>query len=77
MAIFYILMTIIILKKINEEEIVKKEDFEEKYNPILNQFLLKNEFIPDEKLIKEELSNLQLDKSVFSNTLEGMLPSGV
>ena len=58
MAIFYILMTIIILKKINEEEIVKKEDFEEKYNPILNQFLLKNEFIPDEKLIKEELSNL-------------------
>lgn len=59
MAIFYILMTIIILKKINEEEIVKKEEkFEEKYNPILNQFLLKNEFIPDEKLIKEELSNL-------------------
>ena len=58
MSIFYILMTIIILKKINEEEIVKKEDFEEKYNPILNQFLLKNEFIPDEKLIKEELSNL-------------------
>ena len=58
MAIFYIVMTLIILKKINEEEIVKKEDFEEKYNPILNQFLLKNEFIPDEKLIKEELSNL-------------------
>lgn len=58
MAIFYIVMTLLILKKINEEEIVKKEDFEEKYNPILNQFLLKNEFIPDEKLIKEELSNL-------------------
>ena len=58
MAIFYIVMTLIILKKINEEEIVKKEDFEEKYNPILNQFLLKNEFILDEKLIKKELSNL-------------------
>ena len=59
MAIFYIVMTLLILKKINEEEIIKKEEkFEEKYNPILNQFLLKNEFIPDEKLIKEELSNL-------------------
>ena len=59
MAIFYIVMTLIILKKINEEEIIKKEEnFEEKYNPILNQFLLKNEFILDEKLIKKELSNL-------------------
>lgn len=58
-SILYIIITVIILKKINEQEIIKKEEnIEKKYDPIMNQFLLKNEFDANEKLIKNEILKL-------------------
>ena len=55
-SIIYIGITIYIVKKINEKEIIKNEEkFENKYDPILTRFLLKNEFELDNTLLNAEI----------------------
>lgn len=55
-SIIYIGYVVYIVKKENEEKIVKSQnDFENKYDPILTKFLVKNEFVLDENLLNAEI----------------------
>ena len=56
MSVVYVGTVIYIIKKENEETIVKpKEGFENKYDPILTRFLIKNEFVLDNELLNAEI----------------------
>ena len=75
MSVVYIGTTVYIIKKENEEVVIKKtrETFENKYDPILTRFLIKNEFILDNELLNAEIyylkkkGYLEIDKE--KNTL--------
>ena len=55
-SIIYIGITIYIIKKVNEKPILtKKEKFENKYDPILTRFFIKNEFELDDTLLNAEI----------------------
>ncbi len=55
-SIIYIGITIYIIKKVNEKPILtKKEKFENKYDPILTRFFIKNEFELDDSLLNAEI----------------------
>lgn len=55
-SIIYIGYVVYIVKKENEEKMVKSQnDFENKYDPILTKFLVKNEFELDENLLNAEI----------------------
>ena len=56
MSIVYIGITVYIIKKENEEPVLKtKEPFENKYDPILTRFFIKNEFSLDNTLLNSEV----------------------
>ena len=56
MSIVYIGITVYIIKKENEEPVLKtKEPFENKYDPILTRFFIKNEFNLDNTLLNSEV----------------------
>ena len=56
MSVVYIGIAIYILKKENQEtEPNTKEVFENKYDPILTKFLIKNEFVLDNELLNAEI----------------------
>ena len=56
MSIVYIGITVYIIKKENEEPVQKtKEPFENKYDPILTRFFIKNEFSLDNTLLNSEV----------------------
>ena len=56
MSVVYIGTVIYIIKKENEETISNpKEVFENKYDPILTRFLIKNEFVLDNELLNAEI----------------------
>ena len=56
MSIVYIGITVYIIKKENEEPVLKtKEPFENKYDPILTRFPIKNEFVLDNELLNAEI----------------------
>lgn len=56
MSIVYIGITIYIIRKENEEPVLKtKELFENKYDPILTRFFIKNEFNLDNTLLNSEV----------------------
>ena len=56
MSVIYVGIVIYIIKKENDEAIVKpKEGFENKYDPILTKFLIKNEFVLDNELLNAEI----------------------
>ena len=56
MSVVYICTAIYIIKKENEERVTNsKEVFENKYDPILTRFLIKNEFILDNELLNAEI----------------------
>ena len=55
-SIIYIGITIYIIKKVNEKPILtKKEKFENKSDPILTRFFIKNEFELDDTLLNAEI----------------------
>lgn len=56
MSIVYIGITVYIIRKENEEPVLKtKEPFENKYDPILTRFFIKNEFSLDNTLLNSEV----------------------
>ena len=56
MSVVYVGTVIYIIKKENEGVMAKpKEGFENKYDPILTRFLIKNEFILDNELLNAEI----------------------
>ena len=74
MSVVYVGTVIYIIKKENEEIASNpKETFENKYDPILTKFLIKNEFILDNELLNAEIyyltkkGYLEIDKE--KNTL--------
>lgn len=55
-SVVYIGTVIYIIKKENENVIsFKKENFENKYDPILTRFLIQNEFVLDKELLNAEI----------------------
>lgn len=56
MSVVYVGTAVYIVKKENEEVIGKpKESFENKYDPILTRFIIKNEFVLDNELLNAEI----------------------
>ena len=56
MSVVYIGTVVYIIKKENEEVIGKqKKSFENKYDPILTRFIIKNEFVLDNELLNAEI----------------------
>ena len=56
MSVVYVGTAVYIIKKENEEVIGKtKEAFENKYDPILTRFIIKNEFVLDNELLNAEI----------------------
>ena len=56
MSVVYVGTAVYIIKKENEEVIGKpKESFENKYDPILTRFIIKNEFVLDNELLNAEI----------------------
>ena len=56
MSVVYVGTVIYIIKKENQTREVKpKENFENKYDPILTRFLIKNEFVLDNELLNAEV----------------------
>ena len=55
-SVVYIGTVVYIIKKENQTREVKpKENFENKYDPILTRFLIKNEFVLDNELLNAEV----------------------
>ena len=55
-SIVYVVAVVYIIKKANKAREVKfKESFENKYDPILTRFLIRNEFILDNELLNAEV----------------------
>ena len=55
-SVIYVAVFVYIIKKANKERKIKAEEsFENKYDPILTRFLIKNEFVLDNELLNAEI----------------------
>ena len=56
MSVIYVGIVVYIIKKENQgARTIQKESFENKYDPILTRFLIKNEFVLDNELLNAEI----------------------
>lgn len=74
MSVVYVGLAIYIIKKENEEvTTTAKESFENKYDPILTRFFIKNEFTLDNELLNAEIYYLIKKGYVYVDKEKNML----